>query len=134
LSLTERLPEELGQFRRNKLDSNVSVFTNEDGAVEVLRAEYGKDISIFLSRFNDAASANSTMQALAKKAAGSHNTVSRKHLKNRSGKAIGEFWLMKFSGKEKKAYLLVTNSTHLYRVYGTSTDDVQKVFKSLPLE
>ena len=135
LSITDRLPEKLGQLKRNKLETDVSDYTKEDhGAVEVLRAEYEKDVLIFLSRFQDAAGANKTMQAFGKNVAGSHNTLSRKHLKNRSGQNLGEFWLLKSSGKERKAYLLVTNGNHLYRVYGNNSDDVQKVFKSLPLQ
>jgi hypothetical protein len=110
----------------------VSDYTNQDyGALEVLRAEYGKDISIVLSRFKDAANANSTMQALAKKAASAYSTVSQKHIKNRSGQALGEFWLL----QRKDVYLLVTYRTYLYRVYGGyRSEDVQKVFSSLPLD
>jgi RNA binding exosome subunit len=135
MSTTDRVPETLGLFKRDKLDTHVPDDTNTvHGAVEVLRADYGNDIVLFLSRFKDTASANNAMQSLGKKTAGSYNTVSRKHLRSRSGQALGEFWLLKSSGKEKKAQLLLTNGAYLYRVYGNSTEDAQKVFKSLPLE
>lgn len=135
LSITDRLPEVLGEFRRSKLETNVADYTNSDhGAVEVLRAEYGKDILIFVSRFQDAAGANGTMQTFAKKVASSYNTISRKRIKNRSGQTLGEFWLLKISGREKNAYLLATNASYLYRVYGLSSADVERVFKWLPLQ
>jgi hypothetical protein len=134
LSITDRLPEALGPFRRNKLETNVSDDTNKDlGALEVLRAEYGKDIMLLLSRFRDAAGANNAMQSLVKKSAG-YNTVSRKHIRSRSGQALGEFWLLKSSGREENVFLLVTNGAYLYRVYGDSSEDAQRIFKSLLLE
>lgn len=135
LSTVDRLPESLGQFRRNKLETQVSDSTNQDfGAVEVLRAEYGKDISIFLSRFRDSAGANTTMQSYAKKVAGSYSTVSRKQIKNRSGQTLGELWMLKGSGRGSDVLLLATTGNYLYRVNGSSSDDVERVFKSLPLQ
>ncbi len=133
LSTADRLPESLGQFRRNKLETNVADSSNQDyGAVEVLRAEYGRDISIFLSRFSDSATANSTMQAYARK--GVYSTLSRKRIKNRSGQTLGEFWMLKGSGRGANVLLLATTVNYLYRVSGSSSDEVERIFKSLPLQ
>jgi len=136
LTTAGRLPESAGQFRRNKLDTNVPDSSTQDyGAVEVLRAEYGGDILIFLSRFRDSVTANTTRQAFAKKAAGSHSTISRKHIKNRSGQTLGEFLMLKGSGGQgNRVLLLATTGNHLYRVNGSSSGDVERVFKSLPLQ
>ena len=135
LSTSDRLPESAGQFRRNKLESIVAnASTQDDGAVEMMRAEYGRDILIFLSRFRDSDDANATMQAFAKKVAGSHNTVSRKHIKNRSGQTLGEFLMLKGSGRGDNVLLLATTGNYLYRINGSSSDEVERVFKSLPLQ
>ena len=132
-STTDRLPESLGQFRRNKLETNVADSSNQEyGAVEAVRAEYGKDILIFLSRFRDSAVANTTMQAYAKK--GGYSTLSRKQIKNRSGQTLGEFWMLKGSGRGANILLLATSANYLYRVSGSNSDDVEKVFKLLPLQ
>lgn len=67
-SITDRLPEALGQFRRNNWRPYVSDYTNKEyGAVEVVRADYAKDIFIFLSRFKDAASATIQCRRLRKR-------------------------------------------------------------------
>lgn len=134
LSTADRLPESLGPFKRNKLETNAADANQDNRAVEVMRAEYGKDISIFLSRFSDRASANATMQAYAKKVTGSYSTVSRKQIKNRSGQTLGEFWMLKESGRGADALLLATTANYLYRIAGSSSEDVERVFKSLPLQ
>lgn len=134
LSTSDRLPEAIGRFRRSKLDTNVpDSSTQEYGAVEVMRAEYGGDISIFLSRFRDSVTANATMQVYARKA-GSSSTVSRKQIKNRSGQTLGELLILKESGRGNNVLLLATSGNYLYRINGSSSDEVERVFKSLPLQ
>lgn len=133
LSMKDKLPEQLRQLNRTDLgtDNEYDVST-DDGAIGVMRADYGRHVRIFISKFKDTAGPNRSMQTFIKSvdAALTENTSGYYFKKQEpvlddAGQQVGKLVLLwetppqesEFTNHE---YLMISRGIYLCRIY---TDD-----------
>ena len=132
LSTKDRLPEQLGEFKRVKLSEVDSIFIR-DNAEEEWEANYqiNKDLvaNIELSRYIDSASA---IKAKDSKTSGFKSSILNKSLTNQAGQGVGELVICKAEGDGGIAFLRHNN--YLYLIVAKDKIFLEKILKNLPID
>jgi len=154
LSMEERLPQQLGQFKRTDFDTYTYTApkpgdTKGDALQEAVNASRGKhigwngevegasakygEITVFITKYKDSAKATNSMQ----KSISSEFIVKREAMKNRAGQAVGELVVSQSPKKVRDTMnelVMFTYGLYEYNIYSTNWGDAQKLQKLLPLE
>jgi hypothetical protein len=143
-SMDHLLPKQLGNAKRTNLNrlNAISTFdvSKEYGAVEVVRADYGEYLRIFISKFEDSASPLRTMQAFIDRVVGKtdYHIIKRESVTLQSGQQEGDLVILQKSSEDgyKQEYLMFSYDKYLYRVYTSNKkfDHAEEFLKLLPLK
>lgn len=145
LSMEERLPKQLGQFKRGEL--YVFTYIPETGENPLLEYAYGGHkgevkgahasydrVSIRLTKFKDSAKAIESLQENFNKESAPY-IIKKEPVKNRSGQIMGELsvWQHK-SDNFSLEVIRFTDGLYLYYIESKVFGEAQKLQKLLPLE
>ena len=133
LSMKDKLPEQLGQLNRTDLGTDNEYDTStDDGAIGVIRADYGGHIRIFISKFKDTASPNRSMRTFIKsvdpvltESTSGYYFKKQEPVLGDAGQQVGKLVLLwntppLESGFTNHEYLMISHGIYLCRIY---TDD-----------
>jgi len=149
LSVLQRLPKQLGQFKQkaimfhhcspdpakpsDPLDLTGGIYEKDPlrdcakGDIEVLAAFYGEgETVVSVEKHENSAKATERMM----NENSSSEIVKREPVKNRAGQTVGELFMFQSAPSES---IVFTFGRYYYRII-SRRGDAQKVFKSLPLE
>jgi hypothetical protein len=152
LSMKERLPEQLGQFKRTNfmnyrledfdedkgIDSIVprfGVHSSRGGRVESVSADYSEGVIINVDRYKTTAECQSSLR----KRVGSIESryiVKREILMNRAKQQVGELVVAQGTLNDGSFYEVqfFTFGTYIYEIMARNRGDAQRIQKLLPLE
>lgn len=136
LSMEARLPERLGQFKRDRLehDGIALNLTRQYGVVEAMEAPYDNEkLTIILYRFDSVGDRDRLMDEIARRAQGalSPDAVKTTPKKDCAGRTVG--YTMTIAEHSPTGQLWITSGLYAYKIFaGTGWEDVKKASLLLP--